>query len=57
MKTLCTQRQICHSAMLSTINPTWTDPELNLGLCGKSLGITCLRLKLSPRLHDFRLLL
>ena len=56
MRALCTQRQTCHSATLSTMNATWTGPELSLSLCGKRLGITCLRLKLSPRFLDFWLL-
>jgi hypothetical protein len=33
---LKTRRKTCPSATLSTTNPTWTDPESNLGLRGEA---------------------
>ena len=30
-----TRGKTCHSATLSTIDPTWTDPGSNPGLCGE----------------------
>jgi hypothetical protein len=32
----------CHSATLSTANPTWTDPGSNPGLHGGRLAANCL---------------
>jgi hypothetical protein len=31
-----TLRKTCHSATLSTTNPTWTDPGANLALRGEA---------------------
>jgi hypothetical protein len=36
------QRKTCHSATLSTTNPTWTDLGANPGLCGKRQATNCL---------------
>jgi hypothetical protein len=30
-------RKTCPSDTLATTNPTWTDPYMNLGLCGERL--------------------
>jgi hypothetical protein len=36
------QRRTCPSATLSTTNPTWTDPGVNLGLRIEGLATNCL---------------
>jgi hypothetical protein len=37
-----TRRRTCPSATFSTLNPTWTDPGMNSGLCGERPATNCL---------------